>query len=104
MPTKQLAGKDVEVDNEGYLVNASDWNKEVAQDIARELGMTLTDIHWKAIEYARKEYEENGEAPTLRRLTKSGIISTKDLYALFPNGPAGKLAKLAGLKKPTGCI
>jgi dissimilatory sulfite reductase related protein len=104
MPTKQLAGKAVEVDNEGYLTNAKDWNKEVAEDLAKEMGMTLTDVHWKAIDFARKEFEASGEAPTLRRLTKSGIISTKDLYALFPNGPAGKLAKLAGLKKPTGCI
>ena len=104
MPTKQLAGKTIEVDNEGFLANSKDWNKDVAQDIAKELGMTLTEVHWKAIDFARKEFEDTGEAPTLRRLTKSGIISTKDLYALFPNGPAGKLAKLAGLKKPTGCI
>jgi tRNA 2-thiouridine synthesizing protein E len=104
MPTKVLAGKSIEVDGEGYLVNANDWSKEVAEDIAKEMGMALTELHWSTIEFARKEFKETGEAPTLRRITKSGIISTKDLYAIYPNGPAGKLARLAGLKKPTGCI
>ena len=104
MPTKELAGKTIEVDAEGYMVNPKDWSKEICEAIAVEQGITLTDAHWKVIEFARDEFNKTNESPTLRRITKSGVINTKDLYAFFPNGPAGKIARLAGLHKPTGCI
>lgn len=94
----------IERDGEGYLVNPNDWNKEVAQAIAAEIEVELNDQAWKALEFARKEFEENGEPPTLRRVTKASGVPTKDVYRLFPKGPAGKIAKIAGLGKPTGCI
>jgi dissimilatory sulfite reductase related protein len=104
MATKQIAGKTIEIDDEGFMKNPNDWSKEVAEALAVEQEITLTDLHWKVIEFARDEFKKTNESPTLRRITKSGVISTKDLYAFFPNGPAAKIAKLAGLHKPTGCI
>ena len=104
MATREIAGKTIEFDDDGYMKNPQDWSKEVCEVLAGEQGITLSDVHWKVIEFARDEYNKTKESPTLRRITKSGVISTKDLYAFFPNGPAGKIAKLAGLHKPTGCI
>lgn len=104
MPIREIAGKKVEFDDDGYMKNPGDWTKEIAEALAGEMGITLIDLHWKTIEFARKDNAEKGEPPTLRRITKSGIIATKDLYEIFPNGPAAKIAKLAGLRKPTGCI
>jgi dissimilatory sulfite reductase related protein len=104
MATREIAGKTLEFDDEGYLKNPKDWSKELCTALAAEQGIALTDVTWKVIEFARDEFNKTNESPTLRRITKSGVISTKDLYAFFPNGPAGKIAKLAGLHKPTGCI
>ena len=104
MATKTYAGKTVEVDAEGYMQNPKEWSKEICEAVAVEQGIVLTEAHWKVIEFARDEFSKTNESPTLRRITKSGIINTKDLYAFFPNGPAGKIARLAGLRKPTGCI
>jgi tRNA 2-thiouridine synthesizing protein E len=94
----------VERNEEGYLVNPNDWNEDIAHEIASELDVTLDDLAWKAINFARVEFETNGEPPTLRRITKSGGVPTKDIYRIFPKGPASKIAKIAGLGKPTGCI
>jgi dissimilatory sulfite reductase related protein len=104
MATREIAGKTIEFDDEGFMKNPKDWSKEVCSALAVEQGITLSDVHWKVIEFARDEFNKTNESPTLRRITKSGVISTKDLYAFFPNGPAAKIAKLAGLHKPTGCI
>lgn len=94
----------VNLDAEGYLVNPDDWNRDIAQAFAAELGIELTDRHWEVIEFVRKDFKENGSVPTLRRITKVGGVPTKELYKLFPKGPAKKVAKIAGLSKPTGCI
>ncbi|MBI9051264.1 MAG: TusE/DsrC/DsvC family sulfur relay protein, partial [Anaerolineaceae bacterium] len=72
--------------------------------IAKSIDIELTDRHWVVINYARKEYENTGEAPTLRKITKQTDVDTKELYALFPGGPGKLAAKVSGLKKPTGCI
>ncbi len=97
-----LAG--VEFDAEGFMADANAWTPEIAGAIAASLGMTLTDRHWLVINFARSEFEKNGEAPTLRRITKQSGVDTKELYQLFPGGPAKITAKIAGLGKPTGCI
>lgn len=105
MSTREIAGKVVEFDEEGFLANPADWDKEIAQALAEEIGITpLTEGHWKVIEFSRNDFAEKGEAPTLRRITKEGGIPTKELYQLFPKGPAKKVALVAGLGKPTGCI
>ncbi len=105
MPQKQYGAASVSVDDEGFLTDLSQWTREVAAAIAREEGIAeLTPAHWKVLEFMRKESGENGTAPSIRRLNKSGIVSTKELYDLFPGGPAKKAAKIAGLKKPEGCV
>lgn len=94
----------VERNEEGYLVNPSDWSEEIALAIAEEIGVEMDELAWQAIRFAREDYDAKGEPPTLRRITKAGGVSTKDIYRIFPKGPASKIAKIAGLGKPTGCI
>ncbi|NQV16120.1 TusE/DsrC/DsvC family sulfur relay protein [bacterium] len=105
MTTKQLAGISVDVDSEGFLTDHKIWNRDLAAAIAKEEGIDpLTERHLEVIEFMRKEYEEKGSAPSIRRLNKLNIVPTKELYSLFPGGPAKKAAKIAGLGKPQGCI
>jgi len=105
MATVELLGKQIELDDEGYLKNTDDWNEDIAREIAREEGIgELTDRHWAVINLMRKEYLEKGDAPSIRRLTKESGVPTKELYQLFPKGPAKKAARIAGIPKPTGCI
>ncbi len=99
-----LSDISVNLDAEGYLTIPDDWNREIAQAFAAELGIELTDRHWQVIDFCRKDFKETGSVPTLRRITKVGGVPTKELYKLFPKGPAKKVAKIAGLSKPTGCI
>jgi dissimilatory sulfite reductase related protein len=92
-------------DADGHLVNISDWNENVAEDLAKEEGINkLSDRHWLVINFMRKEFTEKGDSPSIRKLTKASGVDTKELYALFPKGPAKKSAKIAGLPKPKGCI
>jgi len=91
-------------DDDGFLADSNAWTKEIGEAIANVLEIELTEDHWKVIDFARKEYNENDDAPTLRRITKTLNITTKDLYAMFPGGAAKIAAKIAGLPKPTGCI
>ncbi len=104
MATVEILGKQIEVDSDGCLVNLSDWNKEVAVEIAKSEGIELTEKHWQVIEFMRKVYEETGDAPSIRKLTKQSGVDTKELYSLFPGGPAKKAAKIAGLSKPKSCV
>jgi tRNA 2-thiouridine synthesizing protein E len=105
METLEIAGKALEIDEDGHLKNMSDWNEDVAKEIAKSEGIEeLTDRHWAVINFMRKEFQEKGDAPSIRRLTKESGVHTKELYALFPKGPAKKSAKIAGLPKPKGCI
>ncbi len=105
MPSKTIAGKTVEVTEDGFLVNPSDWTEEMAAELAKEEGINeLTEMHWKVIRFMREEYEKSGQIPTIRRIKNAGGIPIKDLYTLFPDGPAKKAAKIAGLGKPQGCV
>lgn len=94
----------VAFDDEGFLVNASDWTEELGRAIAEALEIELTDRHWQVINFARSDFQTNGEPPTLRRITQQTDVSMKEMYQLFPDGPAKLAANIAGLKKPTGCI
>jgi tRNA 2-thiouridine synthesizing protein E len=96
---------DVKFDAEGFMVDKSQWTKEIAYEIARQEGIeSLTEAHWKIIDFCRKTGEETGNAPTLRTITDGTGISTKELFALYPKGPAKKVAKISGLGKPEGCV
>jgi|SRR5208283_1642387 len=105
MATIDMLGKTVSLDPDGHLANRADWSPELAAEMAAGEGIPkLTDDHWKVINYMRKVFEAEGDAPSIRRLTKESGIDTKALYTLFPKGPAKKAAKIAGLPKPKGCI
>jgi tRNA 2-thiouridine synthesizing protein E len=94
----------VEIDGDGFLVDPNAWSPEIGEAIAEKEGIALTDRHWVVINFARSEFETNGEPPTLRRITKRTDVNTKELYSLFPGGPAKNAARVSGLGKPTGCI
>ena len=104
MPVTTIAGRDIHVDPEGFLTSYDEWDEELARQLAAQIGIDLTDAHWKAIRFLRADYAAQGETPTLRRVTVVGGIPTKELFALFPKKPAKKLAYIAGLPKPHGCV
>ncbi len=102
---KEILGKSLAIDADGNLVNLTDWNEEIAAELAKEEGISeLTEKHWQVINYMRKVFSESGDAPSIRKLTKESGVDTKELYSLFPKGPAKKAARIAGLPKPKGCI
>ncbi len=102
---KEILGKSLAIDADGNLVNLTDWNEEIAREIAKEEGINeLNEKHWQVINYMRKIFSESDDVPSIRKLTKESGVDTKELYALFPKGPAKKAAKIAGLPKPKGCI
>jgi tRNA 2-thiouridine synthesizing protein E len=105
MATREIAGKTVQVNEEGFMTDPSEWNKEVAVEIAKEEGIAeLTPAHWKVIDFCRQTAKTTGKAPTLRTITANAGVPTKELFTLFPKGPAKKVAKIAGLGKPEGCV
>jgi TusE/DsrC/DsvC family sulfur relay protein len=105
MSTATIAGASVDVDAEGFLTDAFQWNEEIAAEIAREHGIpVLSDRHWQVVRYMREVYLRDGQAPTIRSLGKSSGVSIKELYQLFPKGPAKLAAKIGGIPKPHGCI
>jgi tRNA 2-thiouridine synthesizing protein E len=99
-----IADREVHVDEEGFLTEYDEWSEELAQTLATNIGVELTDPHWKAIRFLREDFKMQGETPTLRRVTTFGQIPTKDLFQLFPKKPAKKMAYIAGLPKPAGCV
>jgi TusE/DsrC/DsvC family sulfur relay protein len=100
-----IAGTAVAVDAEGFLVDAAAWNEQIATEIARQNGIEpLTDRHWQVINFMRSRYLETGSAPSIRSLGKASGVPIKELYQLFPNGPAKLAAKIGGIPKPRGCI
>ncbi|MFE9651234.1 TusE/DsrC/DsvC family sulfur relay protein [Streptomyces sp. NPDC006365] len=105
MPTATYADTAVPVDEEGFFTDPGRWSEPMADQIAREAGIeTLTDRHWTVIRFMRAQYAEKGTGPTVRVLGKTSGVSVKELYQLFPKGPAKTAAKIAGIPKPRGCI
>jgi TusE/DsrC/DsvC family sulfur relay protein len=105
MTAQTLAGTPVELDAEGFFVHPEQWTEEMAPAIAREHGIDeLTERHWMVITFMREAYLKNGTGPTIRTLGKASGVPIKELYQLFPKGPAKLAAKVAGIPKPRGCI
>lgn len=105
MGTLNLAGVDVDVDEKGFFTDPVQWSKEMAPLIAAEEGIEeLSPRHWEVIELMRREYDEKGTGPAVRMLSKVADIPIKELYQLFPGGPAKQAARIAGIPKPRGCI
>jgi tRNA 2-thiouridine synthesizing protein E len=105
MTATLIANKTVDVDAEGFLTDPSEWNDELAEEIARGVGIPeLTERHWLVIRFMRDRYLATGTAPSIRSLGKESGVPVKELYELFPKGPAKLAAKIGGIPKPKGCI
>jgi tRNA 2-thiouridine synthesizing protein E len=104
MTTATLAGHEFHVNDEGFLTSPSEWTEELGAALAAQIGIELTEAHWEAIRFLRKDFEQTGETATLRRVSTQAGIPVKQLFALFPQKPAKKMAYVAGLPKPQGCV
>lgn len=101
---REYRGHQVDVNDEGFLTNSSEWTPEIGEGIADEIGVRLTPDHWKVITFCREDAAREGQPPGLRRISKLSGVGTKELYALFPKGPGKLAARVAGLPKPHGCV
>ena len=100
-----IADAPVDVDAEGFMTEPGQWNDEIARALARENSVPeLTDRHWLVVRFMRERYLETGNAPSIRSLGKESGVPVKELYQLFPKGPAKLAAKIGGIPKPKGCI
>ena len=105
MATTVIAERELEVDTEGFLQKPEQWTEQIGVEIARAAGIApLTDRHWQVIRFMRDRYLATGQAPSIRTLGRESGITTKELYQLFPKGPAKLAAKIGGIHKPHGCI
>jgi len=104
MAQKEIAGVNVDVDENGYMTNLEQWNKDIATALAKEVAIdTLTDKHWEVIDYLQKNHKE-GVALSIRKVGKSGVTDIKEFYRLFPGGPLKHSSLIAGIPKPASCI
>jgi tRNA 2-thiouridine synthesizing protein E len=105
MTTQTIAGTTVERNDEGFFTEPDQWTEAMAPELAAAEGIDeLTEAHWRVIHFMRSEYAEKGTGPTVRMLGKTSGVSIKELYELFPKGPAKIAARIAGIPKPRGCI
>ncbi|MDD2858423.1 MAG: TusE/DsrC/DsvC family sulfur relay protein [Candidatus Nanopelagicales bacterium] len=104
MPVIEIAGKQVHVNEEGFLTEYDEWDEDIAQVLAQQIDVSLTDEHWKVIRFLRADFATEGESATTRRVQTVGGIPVKEQFALFPKKPAKKMAYIAGLPKPKGCV
>ena len=105
MNTLEVNGNTVELNDEGFLLDSSEWTPEVGETLAREAGIApLTDKHWQVITFCREDAAREGQSPGLRRISKQSGVGMKDLYKLFPKGPGKLAARVSGLPKPQGCV
>lgn len=104
MPVTTLNGREIHVDDEGFLTEYDEWDEDLAKVLAANIGIDLTDDHWKVITFVREDYKAQGETPTIRRVGTAGGVDTKSLFALFPKKPAKKMSYIAGVPKPHGCV
>jgi TusE/DsrC/DsvC family sulfur relay protein len=104
MPVVEIAGKEINVNEEGFLTKYEEWNEEIAQSLAKQIDIEMTDAHWKIINFLREDFKKEGETATSRRVQTVGGVPVKDQFSLFPKKPAKKMAYIAGLPKPKGCV
>ena len=104
MPVTTLDGHTVHVDDEGFLTEYGEWDERLANVLAANVGIDLTDAHWKVIHFLRNDFRDKGETATTRRVQAVGGVPVKEQFQLFPNKPGKKMAYIAGLPKPRGCV
>ncbi len=103
MSEKTIAGKQIKVTEDGYLEDMSQWDEDIAKEIAKDLNIELSDKHFEVLKYLR-EKTAAGEALSIRKVGKSGVVDIKELYKLFPKGPLKFSSKIAGIPKPSSCV
>jgi len=104
MTVTTIEGRAVHVDDEGFLTAYDEWDEDLAATLATQIGIELTDEHLGVLRFLREDFLVQGETATLRRVSTVGGVPTKRLFALFPQKPAKKMAYVAGLPKPHGCV
>jgi TusE/DsrC/DsvC family sulfur relay protein len=104
MTVTTLDGHTVHVDDEGFLTEYDEWDEDLAKVLAANIGVELTDKHWKVLRFLRSDYKDRGETATTRRVQVVGGVPIKEQFALFPRKPGKKMAYIAGLPKPHGCV
>jgi tRNA 2-thiouridine synthesizing protein E len=104
MAMATIAGKDVHINDEGFLTEYDEWSEDIGAELAKNIDVEMTDEHWALIKWLREDYKEKGETATTRRVQTVGGVPTKRQFELFPKKPAKKMAYIAGLPKPKGCV
>jgi tRNA 2-thiouridine synthesizing protein E len=104
MPTATIAGQEVQINDEGFLTEYDEWTEDIGAELATNIGVEMTDRHWELIRWLREDFKEKGETATTRRVQTAGGFPTKEQFQLFPKKPARKMAYVAGLPKPHGCV
>ena len=104
MTTTTIAGRPIDVNEEGFLVDSAQWDDQLGTELAHLIGVELTDEHWKVLRFLRDDFAIQGETATLRRTSLQTGKPVKELFELFPGKPAKKMAYVAGLPKPKGCV
>jgi tRNA 2-thiouridine synthesizing protein E len=104
MPVTEINSHQIHVDDEGFLTEYDEWDENLAVVLANRIGIELTDAHWKVIRFLRDDYRTQGDTATTRRVQAVGGVPVKEQFALFPKKPAKKMAYIAGLPKPHGCV
>ncbi|WP_043500826.1 TusE/DsrC/DsvC family sulfur relay protein [Georgenia sp. SUBG003] len=104
MPVIEIGTKPVHVNDEGFLTEYDEWDEDVARVLAEQIGIEMTDAHWKVIRFLREDFRAQGETPTTRRVNTVGGIPVKEQFDLFPKKPGRKMSYIAGLPKPHGCV
>jgi TusE/DsrC/DsvC family sulfur relay protein len=104
MPVTTMDGREIHVDDEGFMTVYDEWDEDLAKVLAANIGIDMTDRHWACVHFLRKDFPEKGETATTRRVQTVGGIPAKEQFELFPKKPAKKMAYVAGLPKPHGCV
>jgi TusE/DsrC/DsvC family sulfur relay protein len=104
MPTTTIDGHEIHVNDEGFLTDPDEWSEPLATSLAAQIGIELTDEHWRVIRFLREDFLAQGETATTRRVQVVGGVPVKEQFALFPKKPGKKMAYIAGLPKPHGCV
>ena len=100
---RQIGTSTIEVNEEGFMTQFSEWNKNIGEELAKESGINLTPRHWEVLDYIQDEYKK--EVPlSIRKIGKSGVVDIKEFYELFPKAPLKTATKIAGVPKPASCI
>ncbi len=84
MPVTQLDGHTVHVDEEGFLTEYDEWSEDLAKVLAHQIGIDLTEAHWKVIHFLREDYQAQGETATSRRVQTVGGTPIKEQFVRFP--------------------